>query len=133
MAVMDPMPRFTIREISLRCAVPTSTLRFWERKFEPLLSPLRSPGGQRRYTPAHIELIERIKKLQAEGLSLDEMRRALEPTWSEAPAAAVDGIERLADRVAGLVREEVYRYFSESPPKDLSGHRLANSGQRFPT
>jgi DNA-binding transcriptional MerR regulator len=120
---MKPLsPLFSIQQISQKCDVPKSTLRFWEKRLDPLFSPIRSPGGQRRYVQQHIDLIGRIKQLQADGLSLEEMRQALEQTiMSPDPEpTAVVGLDRLADRVAGLVREEVYRFLRERPITNLS-------------
>jgi len=112
---------FTIQQISQKCDVPKSTLRFWEKRLDPLFSPIRSPGGQRRYVQEHIDLIDRIKQLQADGLSLDEMRQQLEQTLSHDPApTAVVGLDRLADRVAELVKEEVYRFLREGPITNIS-------------
>lgn len=43
---MKPLsPLFTIQQISQKCDVPKSTLRFWEKRLGPLFSPIRSPGG----------------------------------------------------------------------------------------
>ena len=105
--------------------MPKSTLRFWEKRLDPLFSPIRSPGGQRRYVQEHIDLIGRIKQLQADGLSLGEMRQRLEQTMSpEQEPAAIVGLDRLADRVAGLVKEEVYRFLRERPITNLSENKI---------
>ena len=48
--------------------VEVHTLRYWEDEFGGLLDPIRTDGGQRRYRPEDIDLIERIK-----GLLRDEM------------------------------------------------------------
>jgi DNA-binding transcriptional MerR regulator len=119
---MKPLsPLFTIQQISQKCDVPKSTLRFWEKRLDPLFSPIRSPGGQRRYVQEHIDLIGRIKQLQADGLSLDEMRQVLEQAMSPEPEpTAVVGFDRLADRIAGLVKEEVYRFLREGPITNIS-------------
>jgi DNA-binding transcriptional MerR regulator len=116
-------PLFSIQQISQKCDVPKSTLRFWEKRLDPLFSPIRSPGGQRRYVQEHVDLIGRIKQLQADGLSLEDMRQALEQTLSPDPEPTeVVGLDRLADRVAGLVKEEVYRFLREGPITNLSGN-----------
>jgi DNA-binding transcriptional MerR regulator len=121
---MKPLsPLFTIQQISQKCDVPKSTLRFWEKRLDPLFSPIRSPGGQRRYVQEHIDLIGRIKQLQADGLSLDEMRQVLEQAMSPEPEpTAVVGLDRLADRVAGLVKEEVYRFLREGSIINISAN-----------
>jgi DNA-binding transcriptional MerR regulator len=79
----------------------------------------------------HIDLIGRIKKLQADGLSLEEMRQALEQTMSPDPEpAAVVGIDRLADRVAELVKAEVYRFLREGPITNLSENKILDETER---
>jgi DNA-binding transcriptional MerR regulator len=96
--------------------LPKSTLRFWERSFSPFLNPIRSSGGQRRYSNKHLSIIDRIKILKKQGLGLDEVRHALtQDQVAFVKPAAVVGLEHLADRVAGLVKQEVYRFFTEEP------------------
>ena len=48
--------------------VEVHTLRYWEDEFQGLLDPIRTEGGQRRYRPQDLELVQRIK-----GLLRDEM------------------------------------------------------------
>jgi DNA-binding transcriptional MerR regulator len=107
---------FTIHQASQKCSLPKSTLRFWERRFSPFLNPIRSSGGQRRYSNKHLSIIDRIKILKKQGLGLDEVRHALtQDQVAFVKPAAVVGLEHLADRVAGLVKQEVYRFFTEEP------------------
>jgi DNA-binding transcriptional MerR regulator len=42
-----------------------------------LLAPLRTNGGQRRYTVENIAVIEEIKKLKRKGMSLPDIKRKL--------------------------------------------------------
>ena len=51
----------TIQQLSTKLNIPKPTLRFWEKEFEGILVPLRTKGGQRRYAPGHVSLIEEIK------------------------------------------------------------------------
>ena len=67
----------TIQQVSQKLDVPKPTLRFWEREFDGILVPLRTNGGQRRYAPEHISVIEEIKMLKKAGLSLVEIKRKL--------------------------------------------------------
>jgi methanogenic corrinoid protein MtbC1 len=55
--------------------VSHSSLRFLER--EGFVSPARTPGGHRLYTRADLDQILRIKRWQANRLSLDEIRTRL--------------------------------------------------------
>jgi DNA-binding transcriptional MerR regulator len=114
---------FTIHQASEKCGVPRSTLRFWERRFSPFLDPIRSPGGQRRYSNRHLNIIDRINALKKQGLGLGEVYGAL----SQDPAAADRPnphakLEALAARVAGMVKTEVYRFFSEEAECGQPGH-----------
>jgi DNA-binding transcriptional MerR regulator len=67
----------TIQQVSQKLDVPKPTLRFWEREFVGILVPLRTNGGQRRYAPEHISVIEEIKMLKKAGLSLVEIKRKM--------------------------------------------------------
>jgi len=51
---------YSIKEASELTDVPPHTLRFWERKIPGFLSPVRTEGRQRRYTP---ECLGKIRKL----------------------------------------------------------------------
>jgi len=67
----------TIQQVAQKLDIPKTTLRFWEREFEGILVPLRTNGGQRRYAPEHVSVIEEIKMLKKAGLSLVEIKRKL--------------------------------------------------------
>ena len=127
----------TIQQVSQKLDVPKPTLRFWEREFGGILVPLRTNGGQRRYAPEHISVIEEIKMLKKAGLSLVEIKRKLGKGQrsvvrcqkSESMPKAeglmsgsgslksrdgqMEGIDLLADRVAEVVKSEVLRFFQK--------------------
>ena len=67
----------SIQEVSIQLNIPKPTLRFWEKEFEGILQPLRTDGGQRRYTCEHIAIVENINAFKKAGLSLAEIRRVL--------------------------------------------------------
>ena len=120
-------PLFTILQASQECDVPRSTLRFWERRFSSFLNPIRSPGGQRRYSKEHLNIIARIKMLKKQGLGLNEVRQALaQDQVAAVKPAMVVGLEHLADRLAVLVKQEVYRFFAEEP----SSEHLGDPGEK---
>ena len=99
-------------------------MRFGERRFSPVLNPIRSPGGQRRYSKEHLNIIARIKILKKQGLGLDEVRQALaQGQVAAVKPAMVVGLEHLADRLAVLVKQEVYRFFAEEPNSEHLGNR----------
>jgi DNA-binding transcriptional MerR regulator len=100
----------SIEETSLYLKVPKHTLRFWEKEFNGTIVPLRTQGGQRRYTAEHIAVIEMIKKLRDKGASLSQIKQALTNGYQEGQAQP-DKIDLLATRVAEVVRTEVYNFF----------------------
>lgn len=75
----------TIGAVAERSGVATSALRFYESK--GLLSSTRTSGGQRRYARAVLRRIAFIQVAQRVGLSLDEIKAALDslPAGREAP------------------------------------------------
>jgi len=107
----------TINQLSLLLNVSRPTLRFWEKEFVGTLVPLRTKGGQRRYTSEHITIIEEIKKLKRTGNSLEEIKRKLgNETMAEAGNRRpgdlrADRIDLLAERVAEAVKLEVLSFF----------------------
>ena len=108
------MRTLTKKQASQRLNLSTHTLRFWEKEFEGILTPLRTQGGQRRYTPEHLFIIDEIKRLKRKGLSLIEIRKKLPNSpQPESNNTSPDGIELLANRVAELVKSAIYRYFEE--------------------
>lgn len=106
----------TIQNLSAKVNIPKPTLRFWEKEFEGILLPLRTNGGQRRYTSEHVFLIKEIKMLKRAGLSLAEIKRKLgKGQMSEAGSQRsgdirTDVIDLLAERVAEVVKMEVLRF-----------------------
>ena len=99
----------SIQQLSTKLNIPKPTLRFWEKEFEGILLPLRTNGGQRRYTPEHVAIIEEIKMLKKEGLSLAKIKRKLEIRHHGGNSNR-GGIDLLAERVAEIVRAEVSRF-----------------------
>ena len=105
---------FTIQEVSRKLDIPKSTLRFWEKEFDGILSPVRTRGGQRRYTEEHLNVLSRIFRLKKGGMSLNEVKNSFirrQQERSNNSRSASSSI--LADRVARLVKEEVYKFLLE--------------------
>jgi len=67
--------------------VTHSSLRFLER--ERLITPTRTPGGHRLFTPDDLRRIRQIKDWQAQRLSLDEIRGRLEEQAAVSDPAAL--------------------------------------------
>ncbi|MCL5019510.1 MAG: MerR family transcriptional regulator, partial [Patescibacteria group bacterium] len=69
---------YTIREVSDRTGISSHTLRYWEKVFPEILIPLRTAGGQRRYTMATLDIVGKIfQMVRVEGYSIQGARRKL--------------------------------------------------------
>jgi len=112
---MNPQEQpVSIQHLSLKLEIPKSTLRFWEREFKGVLVPLRTAGGQRRYTDEHVSIIRKIRKLRGKGLSLpDIFGDLMRDRRKKMNDLNNSNIDFLANRVAEVVRDEVYRFFEK--------------------
>jgi DNA-binding transcriptional MerR regulator len=112
--MQDDMRELTIKEASQRLGVTCHTLRFWEKELEGVIVPLRTQGGQRRYTKAHLYILEDIKKLKSRGLSLIEIKNILNRKHGQVsfnpPTQEVDFI---ANHLAEIVKSAVYKILKE--------------------
>jgi DNA-binding transcriptional MerR regulator len=108
----------TIQEMSEKARVSTHTLRFWERVFEGVIVPLRTKGGQRRYTTDQLFMIEEIKRSRSQGLSLPDIKAALK---SSAIATATNDsgpqLDLLANQIDQVVRSTIYNFFERKGVK----------------
>ncbi len=58
--------------------VEVHTIRYWEEEFPGVIEPIRTEGGQRRYTDEHLAVLRRIKNLlRGEMLTIPGARRRL--------------------------------------------------------
>ena len=104
----------TIEEASQRLGLSKHTLRFWERELEGVIVPLRTKGGQRRYTLEHLFVIDEIKRLKAKGLSLANIRKELDNRYnSYGKTSNPEKIDHLANRIAALVKSTVHSFLEE--------------------
>ena len=99
----------TIGEMAARAGVATSALRYYER--QGLLSAERTVGGQRRYHRHLLRRIAFVRAGQQVGLTLEEIRTALDSlpsgrTPTKADWARVSRVwdRRIAERIAELDR-----------------------------
>lgn len=69
---------YRIADVSQFVGVPQSTLRYWEKEFPDLISPMRNSGKTRYYTPEQVETLKVIKfLLHTRGLKIDAVRKEL--------------------------------------------------------
>jgi DNA-binding transcriptional MerR regulator len=103
-----------IGEVATAAEVSIDTVRFYERR-GVLPEPERLPSGYRIYTPATVERIRLARRLQALGLTLDEVIDALHSTDRGTATCASERwrleavLERIDAQLAELraVRKEV--------------------------
>jgi MerR family redox-sensitive transcriptional activator SoxR len=108
----------SIGEVAERAGIATSALRFYEK--EGLIHADRSDGGQRRYHRDVLRLVAFIRAAQRVGLTLDEIRAALDtlphgkvPTandWSRLSKSwrplldrRIEEMQRLRDRLDSCI------------------------------
>ena len=83
------------------------TLRIYERR--GLVSPARTQGGNRRYSDADIEQLQRISDLAEQGMNLEGIRRVLELEAENARLRAELAAARDAAVQAGQEAERRHR------------------------
>ncbi|HET8617641.1 MAG TPA: MerR family transcriptional regulator [Acidimicrobiales bacterium] len=99
--------KLTIGDVARRAGVPTSTVRFYERR--GLLTADARRSGQRRYRPETLRRLVFIGMLQDAGLSLDDIAGVLGAAdVAEWKAIARQRLARLDDEIARLQRARGY-------------------------
>jgi MerR family transcriptional regulator, redox-sensitive transcriptional activator SoxR len=101
--------RVTIGELARRAGVAPSALRYYEQL--GLISSGRTAGGQRRYARIMLRRIAFIRAAQTVGLSLEEVRAALDrlpdertPNKTDWNKVSATWIRRIDERIAELQR-----------------------------
>jgi DNA-binding transcriptional MerR regulator len=112
LALQNSIKTLTIQEVSERSGISKHTLRFWERELAGVIVPLRTKGGQRRYTLQHLFIIEEIKRLKQKGLSLTDISGALNHRFnSHENNSGNSSVDTLADHIAEVVRSAIVSFF----------------------
>ena len=102
----------SIQEVSIELKIPKHTLRYWEKEFDGILVPIRTEGGQRRYTFEHMKILEEIKQLKKEGKRIAEIRDKLQRNADIGMNRPGPGtIDLLAKRIAEVLKDEFFDYF----------------------
>jgi DNA-binding transcriptional MerR regulator len=102
---------YSISQVTALTAVPTSTIRFWEKEFGESLVPLRSAGNQRRYDDRAVAVIKRINQLvNGEGYTLEGTRRKLrtQTKGKEAGEAAAPHLNELAETMSDVLLRKLF-------------------------
>lgn len=95
---------WTIGRVAKRCGVKVSTLHFYERK--GLIRSWRNSGNQRRYKADVLRRVAVIKAAQKVGVSLGEIKRALD-TLPANRTPTVDDWEKLSTHWRGELDERI--------------------------
>lgn len=98
------MAGLLIGQIAERVGLPTATIRYYEC-IGLLKPPARSVAGYRRYSDAIVEELVFIRKAQALGFSLDEIRDIL--TLSRAGRTPCAEVLTMAHRHLAAVEERI--------------------------
>ena len=87
-----PAALLNIAALSRRTGVAPDTLRKWEQRYG-VLRPVRTAGGQRRYSETDVQRVEWLRDRIRDGWRIGEAARVLD----EASAAALDDPTQLRD------------------------------------
>ena len=110
--------QLTVGEVADRSGFAASALRYYER--EGLLHPTRTSGNQRRYDRSVLRVLAFIAAARHVGLSLEEVRQALDelpdgrtPTaedwarisrrWEARLDAEIEALQQLRDGLTGCI------------------------------
>ena len=126
------MPTYTIGQLAKAAAIPTSTVRFYERT--GILRPSgRSAGNYRQYDSAVLERLRFIRAAQATGFSIEDIRELLSLTNSDEEPCD-DVLKVMSNRLAEVRRRlrklrHVERVLSRSLEECCSGKWINLCGQ----
>lgn len=107
----NDMNNLTIKQVSEITDIPPYTLRFWEKEFQDILVPLRTNGGQRRYSEKDILVIKNIKLLKEQGIQLSRIKEKL---GKQEINSDLERIDLFAQRLGEMVRHEVSDFLERS-------------------
>lgn len=110
---------FPIRTVSSLTGVNAVTLRAWERRYG-LVRPRRTAKGHRLYSREDIDLINRVLGLLQKGVSIGQVRDALQRQDAAGGEAVLDAWGRYRQRmVAAIIR------FDEATLEDTYNEALS--------
>ena len=96
---------FSIKEVASLLDENESTLRYWEKEFQDIISPKRNEGGARFYTEKDIDDIRLIKYLIRDcGLTLEGARKRLKNNKDSAlrQAKAIQHLKNIRAEIKAL-------------------------------
>ena len=98
---MRMLDGLTIGDLAERCGVSRDTLRFYERE-RLLAPPRRSASGYRLYGETDAARVRFIRRAQATGLTLDDIRELLRVQKLRTPEVCRRVAARLRERIGVL-------------------------------
>ena len=120
----------SIQQISLKLDIPRSTLRFWEKELAGFILPVRTSGGQRRYGFEDLSIIGKVKELRNRGMSLTEIKSHLQTDSQDVvKGQQLGNIDLLAERVAEVIKVEVYKFLSSQSLAEVDYHHAISGGK----
>ena len=93
-------PLLNISALSRRTGVAPDTLRKWEQRYG-VIRPVRTVGGQRRYSEADVQRVEWLRDRIRDGWRVGEAARVLEET----SGAALDDPGELREALIASIRD----------------------------
>ena len=116
--IIDRHKLLSVGEVSERAGVAVSAIHFYERK--GLISSLRNPGNQRRFSRDVLRRIAVIRVAQRTGMPLAEIRdalaglpnertptasdwRSLSNRWRDELDSRIDALVKLRDQLDGCI------------------------------
>ena len=84
---MEEPPGLNIAALARRTGVAAPALRKWEQRYG-VLSPTRTPGGQRRYSELDVARVQWLRERLAEGYRISEAAALLATPEAPAPRTA---------------------------------------------
>jgi len=100
----------TIQDLRRKLDIPKTTLRFWEKELDGIIIPIRTPGGQRRYTASNVEVIKQVNRLRNSGSSISEIREKMK---TEMDSLHKSYIDICAQRIVAVVKNEVENFLKQ--------------------
>lgn len=105
------MQALTISELERATGVPRSTIYFYVR--EGLVPPGQKAAASRAiYSDVHVGLLDRIKRMQDEGLALDEIRSRLASLIEAGGENGVDLVAQVAEKTRQAILGVAARHFA---------------------
>jgi AcrR family transcriptional regulator len=102
---------FTIGDLERESGTPRSTIYYYVHS--GLLPPAQKTAASRAiYSRHHLELLRAIRRLKQRGLSLDEIRRRIEPSRAAAKVAGEDLVARQGAETREAILEVATRQFA---------------------